>query len=221
MAQNAWKTTISKKWKQSLEISSFYTVPVTMACDRCNFCFYYWAILFPFTSPPLPPSFNSPKNKKKTWKYHFTQLHQKSWSQAILFLTCLWFWAIFCPITPITAQKIKIKRKNEKKTWKYHHFIQLYQKSWSHAVLFLTYDTWQDVIVIFHFGLFLPFYPHNSLKNQNLNKKWRKKKRLEISSFYTIVPKIMIICYTVPEIWHVTHVIVIFHFGLFFALLTP
>ena len=46
------------------------------------------------------------------------------------------------------------------------------------------------------------------------------KKRLEIS-FYTSVPKIMIICYTVPEIWHVTDVIVIFHFGLFFALLPP
>ena len=29
----------------------------------------------------------------------------------------------------------------------------------------------------------------------------------------------MIICHTVPEIWHVTHVIVSFHFGLFFALL--
>ena len=29
----------------------------------------------------------------------------------------------------------------------------------------------------------------------------------------------MIICYTVPEIWHVTDVILIFHFGLFFALL--
>ena len=100
----------------------------------------YFSLLHP---PPLPPSFNSPKNKKKTWKYHFTQLHQKSWSQAILFLTCLWFWAIFCPFTPITAQKIKIKRKNEKKTWKYHHFTQLYQKSWSHAILFLTYDTWQ------------------------------------------------------------------------------
>ena len=25
----------------------------------------------------------------------------------------------------------------------------------------------------------------------------------------------MIICFTVPEIWHVTDVIVIFHFGLF------
>ena len=46
-------------------------------------------------------------------------------------------------------------------------------------------------------------------------------KSLEISSFYTSVQKIMIICYTVPEIWHLTDVIVSFHFGLFFALLPP
>ena len=31
----------------------------------------------------------------------------------------------------------------------------------------------------------------------------------------------MIICYTVPEIWCMIDVIVIFHFGLFFALLPP
>ena len=31
----------------------------------------------------------------------------------------------------------------------------------------------------------------------------------------------MIICYTVPEIWHVTDAILAFNFGLFFALLTP
>ena len=50
-------------------------------------------------------------------------------------------------------------------------------------------------------------------------KKQKKKNHLEISSFYTSVPKIMIICHTVPEIWHVTYIIVIFHYGLFFALL--
>ena len=43
----------------------------------------------------------------------------------------------------------------------------------------------------------------------------RAKKHLEISSFYTSVQKILIICYTVPEIWHATHVVVIFHFELF------
>ena len=40
-------------------------------------------------------------------------------------------------------------------------------------------------------------------------------------SFNTSVTKIMIICYTVPKIWHVTDVIVIFHFGPLFAFLTP
>ena len=40
-------------------------------------------------------------------------------------------------------------------------------------------------------------------------------------SFYKSAPKIMIISYTVLQIWHMTDVIVIFHFGLFFALLPP
>ena len=67
-------------------------------------------------------------------------------------------------------------------------------------------------------GHFLPFYSPNSLKNENFK---RMKKCLEISSFYTSVPKITIIGYTVPEIWYLTDIIVIFYFGLFFALLPP
>ena len=69
-------------------------------------------------------------------------------------------------------------------------------------------------------GRFLPFYSLNSPKNENI-KKMKKKKRLEISSFYTSASKILIIGYSVPEIQLVTHVIVIFHFGLYFALLPP
>ena len=42
----------------------------------------------------------------------------------------------------------------------------------------------------------------------------KKKTHLEIS-FDTSAPKIMIICYTVLEIWHVTEVIVVFDFGQF------
>ena len=42
------------------------------------------------------------------------------------------------------------------------------------------------------------------------------KKRLEILSLHTGVLKIMIICYIVPDIWHVTHVTFIFHSELFF-----
>ena len=84
------------------------------------------------------------------------------------------------------------------------------------------HEIWKvmDVIVIFHFGLYFSLYltPPNSPKNENFKK---MKKRLEISSFYTSVPKIMIIWYSVPEIWHMAGVIVTFHFGLFFALLSP
>ena len=65
-------------------------------------------------------------------------------------------------------------------------------------------------------GYFLPFNLPNSPKNQKFLK---RKKCLKISSFYNSVPKIMIICYTVPEIWCVTDVIIISQSGLFFVLL--
>ena len=68
-------------------------------------------------------------------------------------------------------------------------------------------------------GHLLPFYPTNNPKNQNFEK--MKKKTLEVSSCYTCEPKIMIIFYTFPEIWSMTDVIFIFHFGIFFAILPP
>ena len=66
-------------------------------------------------------------------------------------------------------------------------------------------------------GQFLPFYPTSNPKNQNFEKKniWR------YYHFTKVEPKIMIICYTVPEIWHMTEVYFYFHFQLFFALLPP
>ena len=68
-------------------------------------------------------------------------------------------------------------------------------------------------------AIFCPFTPLTARKINIKKKKRKRRKHLEISSFYTSVPKIMIICYT--EIWHVTDVIVIFHFGLFFDLSPP
>ena len=58
-------------------------------------------------------------------------------------------------------------------------------------------------------GNFLPFYSPNTLKNETI----KNEKTLEISSFYTSVLKIMIICYTVPEIWRMMNVTVIFISG--------
>ena len=48
--------------------------------------------------------------------------------------------------------------------------------------------------------LFALLHPNNP-ENQSFEK-MKKKKHLEILSFYTSAPKIMIICYTVPEIWY-------------------
>ena len=83
--------------------------------------------------------------------------------------------------------------------------------------------TWQAtgvIIIIYSFWtIFCPFTlpTPNSPKNQN--KKKMKIKRLEIPSFYTSVPKIIIIRYTIPEIKRGADGTVIFHFGLFFSLL--
>ena len=66
--------------------------------------------------------------------------------------------------------------------------------------------------------IFCLFTPWTAWKIK-ISKKW--KKNLQISSLYTSVPQIMIIWYTVPELWHMTDVNFIFHFGLLFALLPP
>ena len=39
----------------------------------------------------------------------------------------------------------------------------------------MLYCSMTDVIVVFHFGLFLPFYHRNSQKNQDLKKSEKKK----------------------------------------------
>ena len=123
----------------------------------------------------------------------------------------------FLPFDPPNNPKNQNFEKMKKSTWRYHHFTQVYHKWQSYDIWFLRYQMQQTNFFVI-FGHFLAFYAPKAQKIK-ISKSW--KKHLEISSFYTIVPKIMIICYTVPEIWCVTDVIVIFHFGLFFALLPP
>ena len=67
----------------------------------------------------------------------------------------------------------------------------------------IIYDSWYMKCDRQNFlSFWATFYPFNPLATQKIKilKKWNK--HLEVSSFYTSVPKIMIICYTVPEIWH-------------------
>ena len=120
----------------------------------------------------------------------------------------------FLSIYPLKTQKLKFW-KNEKNAWKYYHFTQVYQKLGSCYTVPEVGRHGCNCYFSFwtYFCLFTPI----TAWKMKISKKW--KKHLQMSSFYTCVPKIMIIWYTVPEIWHVTDVIVTFHFGLFFALL--
>ena len=73
--------------------------------------------------------------------------------------------------------------------------------------------------------IFCLFTPLTAKKMKTSKKKKKKKKNLkkclEISSPHTSVPKIMIICSTVPEIWCVTDIIVFFSFWAIFCPFTP
>ena len=73
-----------------------------------------------------------------------------------------------------------------------------------------------DKIFLSSWAIFCPFTPLAA----QIMKISKMKKRLEISSFYTSAPKIMVIGYNVPEIWHVMDVIVIFNTFPFYSPIT-
>ena len=98
-----------------------------------------------------------------------------------------------------------------KNSWRYYHFKHEYHKWKSYDVWFVRYSLGPSFALL-HPPLSRPL----TTQRIKILKKW--KKHLEISSFYTSVPKIMIIGYTVPEIWCVLGVTIIFHFDPFFTL---
>ena len=64
---------------------------------------------------------------------------------------------------------IKIFKK-WKITWRDHHFTQMYQKSWSYAILSLRYGLWRMQFLFFILGYLLPFYSPNNPKYKNFKK---------------------------------------------------
>ena len=129
----------------------------------------------------------------------------------------------FLPSYPLTAWKMKIskkKKKMKKRPKKLGDIITLQKCTKNHDHrLYCSWDTAHYRCNYFSiWAILLPFMPLTAQK-MKISKKW--KKCPEMSSFYTSATKIMIICYIVPEIWHVMDVIVIFHFGQFFALSPP
>ena len=115
----------------------------------------------------------------------------------------------------LSTKKSKFRENKKKKQQKLGDIISPKCTKYHDHICYTVPEIWYVivVIIIFHFGLFFPLLPHW----QPEKSKWKKKekKHLEISSFYTSIPKIIIICYTVSEIRCVMDVIVIVKFGLF------
>ena len=175
------------------------------------------------------------KNEKNCWRYHhFAHLYQKhnhmrysSWDLQCDRIFCyfgpfssllprygVWqtklsFQAIFCSFNPLLTPKIKIWKKNKKTLDICVIFLYMCTKNQDHMM----YGSWDMKCTRQNFlsswAIFCPFTP-NSRKNENIK---NEKKSLEISLFYRSVPKLMIIGYTVLEIWQVTDVTVIFYYG--------
>ena len=101
---------------------------------------------------------------------------------------------------PPSNLKNHSNKKIKQNTWRYYCFTLAYHKLWLYHVWFLIYGVRQtEHFVILDY--LLPFYPLTIQKIKILKK---CKKHLEISSLYTSVPQIMIICYTFPKVWRVT-----------------
>ena len=107
------------------------------------------------------------------------------------------FGLFFCPFTQLTTQKIRIL-KNEKNNQRYHHFTQAHHKWQSYDVWFLRYKAQLTEFVLSFWAIFSPL---TSLTTQKINFEKNEEKKLQISSFYTCVPKIMIRWCLAPEIW--------------------
>ena len=112
--------------------------------------------------------------------------------------------------------KIRIIKTKKQKNWRYQ---QVYQKSWSYAILFLRYGVWQMQLLFFNMGYFLTFYPPNSPKNENFKTMEKTPWDIIILQKCTKNHGHMLYCY-----WDIVHDGCNCYFsfwGIFFALLSP
>ena len=111
------KIKILRTWKKQMEILSWCMVPeIWSATDRIFLSFL--DRFLPFYHLNYPENQNFEKIKKP-WRYHhFRQVHQKSWSHAILFLRYSLFFILgyflcfYTPSYPINYFFKKMKKKN-------------------------------------------------------------------------------------------------------------
>ena len=180
-----------------------------MKCNRHNF-FIILGHFLPFY-PLKTPKMKCQKNEKthgdiiilhKFNKNHDHRLYC-SWDMACD--GCNYFHFELYFFYPLTAQI------NE-------HFKSLHKCTKNHDhMLYCSWDM-EYVRCNCYFLFWAIFCPFTLLTARKMKTSGKWKKHLEIS-FNTTMPKIMIICFPVPEIWCMTDVIVILHFRQFYALL--
>ena len=126
------------------------------------------------------------------------------------------FFAFLPPPPPptLTTEKIKVFKKWNKNSGDII-ILHMYTINANH-MMYSSWDMKRDGLNFWSFWTVFWHFTSLTTRKIKILKNW--KQHLEISLFYTSATKIMIICYTVPEIWCVTDVI-IFYFGPFFALL--
>ena len=181
----------------------------------------FWAIFCSF-NPLKTLKIKFGKIQKNVWIYNpFTNVHHKWRSYDAWFLRYkveqtefFVFLGHFLPFDPPNNQKNQNFDKTKQNAgdiiiW---HLCTTNDNYMMHGSWDMKHDR-QNFL-----SFWVLFCPFTLLTTQKIKilKKW--KPHLEISSPYRSVPKIMIICCTVTEIWLMTHVICNFHFGLFFAL---
>ena len=156
-----------------------------------------WTIFCPFKPITTRKSkFWKNEEKKGLRHHHFTQVYHNdnlmmydSWDMNPNRQNFLSFWAIFFPFTPLTTQKIKMLKNRKKGPG---DIIISHRCTKNHDnMLHCSWDVEHDRFNYFSFwAIFCPFTYLTALK---IKIKKKMKKSLEISSFYTSVPKIMII----------------------------
>ena len=134
--------------------------------------------------------FYSPKNQKikifKKWK---------SFKDTILQLQSYDVWFLRCRVKQTEFFVVV------------DHFLPFYPPNNLNIIILYMYHKWQSYIWFLRYGAqqtkffvildhFLPFSSTNNPKNKKLEK--IEKKIVKVSLFYTSVPKIMMINYTVP-----------------------
>ena len=195
-----------------------------MKCNRHKF-FVILGHFLPFYPPKSPKK----ENIKKKWNTHLeiSSFYTSARKTMVIGYTVPEIWHMTDVIVIFILDYTFLfyppnspKNENFKKMKKTPgDIIILYKCTKNHDhMLYCSWDMMCDRCNCY-FSFWAIFCPSTPLTAQKTKISKKFKKRPEISSFNTNVPKITIICFIVPEIWHVTVIIVIFNFGLFFALL--